>query len=398
MNWRCVSILMFVIAWMCSLPMLEGRAATQYSLTDLGGVYPSDINDLGQVLAEVSPLADPRLLMPGAYQLPMGIGFPDATVNQAYGARAINNFGQISVHGYSDAHLWTPSAPNGNVGVVTDFKLPSLESYRANDMGDDGTVVGHGYDFFGGGWRSFVWKPSSPNATTGVLHTIGGGVLESVLPNGINDRGNIVGRYWDGACCGILQRAFVFRPTVPNGVTGSRVFLQVIQGGGNSSAESINDVGQIVGSVMVGGVTHAFLWSPDSANASTGAMQDLGLLPSRLTSRAVDINSHATVVGTAGPESGGTYSDQSAFVWTSNDGLQDLNTLLGAGGVGWHLSNAASINERGQIVGVGIFDPDGPGGVREMTRGFLLTPIPEPNVATLLISGLFLVRLRVRNR
>jgi hypothetical protein len=58
--------------------------------------------------------------------------------------------------------------------------------------------------------------------------------------------------------------------------------------------------------------------------------------------------------------------------------MVDLNTLVDA--PGWELNFAEGINEAGQIVGRGDYDPDGPGGVDPVSVAFLLTPnnVPEP--------------------
>jgi hypothetical protein len=58
--------------------------------------------------------------------------------------------------------------------------------------------------------------------------------------------------------------------------------------------------------------------------------------------------------------------------------MYDLNSLVEPiSAAGWNLFAATGINDRGQISGQGKFDPDGPGGVAEVTHGFLLTPIVQ---------------------
>jgi probable HAF family extracellular repeat protein len=73
----------------------------------------------------------------------------------------------------------------------------------------------------------------------------------------------------------------------------------------------------------------------------------------------------------------------SAFLWTSKSGMQDLNNLLDASGNGWALKQADGINDRGQIVGYGVHNG--------VTHGFLLTPTPEPS--TLVLFGISTVSL-----
>ncbi len=65
-----------------------------------------------------------------------------------------------------------------------------------------------------------------------------------------------------------------------------------------------------------------------------------------------------------------------------------LTGLLDATGRGWVLTNAFDVNDRGQIVGVGIF--------QGRQQGFLLTPVPEPTAGLLIAAGVAAVTLRRR--
>ena len=65
--------------------------------------------------------------------------------------------------------------------------------------------------------------------------------------------------------------------------------------------------------------------------------------------------------------------------------MSDLNSLL-VNGAGWNLAEGHSINDAGQIAGLGTFNGQ--------TRAFLLTPLtesPEPATYTLLFIALALV-------
>jgi probable HAF family extracellular repeat protein len=155
--------------------------------------------------------------------------------------------------------------------------------------------------------------------------------------------------------------------------------------GTSSQAFAINDFGQVAGGY--GGQTintTAFLWTPVQANGSEGEMVDLGKLPGSIYSRSEDINSQGETVGSSFYEDA-SFGHYRAFLWAptepnSNDGtMLDLNSLLEpTTGAGWELTAAYGINDRGQIVGSGVYDPDGPGGVDAIGAAFLLTPVPEP--------------------
>jgi hypothetical protein len=55
-----------------------------------------------------------------------------------------------------------------------------------------------------------------------------------------------------------------------------------------------------------------------------------------------------------------------AFIWSREQGMQDLNQLI-PGNSGWHLQSANAINERGEITGQGIMNGQ--------SRAFLLVPL-----------------------
>jgi probable HAF family extracellular repeat protein len=121
---------------------------------------------------------------------------------------------------------------------------------------------------------------------------------------------------------------------------------------GNSTATSINEQQQVVGSFISSGARHAYFYS-------NGFATDLGTLGGA-TSDALAINERGDVVGTSLSSTG----QPRAFLWRSGS-LIDLNTAISAD-AGWTLESATSISDGGQIVGIGTRN-----GVR---RGFLLTP------------------------
>jgi probable HAF family extracellular repeat protein len=113
-------------------------------------------------------------------------------------------------------------------------------------------------------------------------------------------------------------------------------------GGDDSSAEDINNVGQVVGySTTASGERHAFLWQ-------NGEMRDLGTLGGR-SSGAQGINEVGQVVGyslRSIPDEYEDYDLYHALLWKKGE-MRDLGTLPG----GRH-SGAQGINNRGQVVGV----------------------------------------------
>jgi probable HAF family extracellular repeat protein len=114
-------------------------------------------------------------------------------------------------------------------------------------------------------------------------------------------------------------------------------------------------------------------------------MTNLGDLPGGSDiSYAWGINNAGQVVGYSGAATG------SAFLW-QNGVMTALSTVVGVAGTGWSLIEALAINDAGQIVGYGI-SPLGE------SHGFILTPVPEPEVYLMMGVGVCLAGVIARRR
>jgi probable HAF family extracellular repeat protein len=130
---------------------------------------------------------------------------------------------------------------------------------------------------------------------------------------------------------------------------------------------SLNDRGQVVGSgTMVyeqqnpfSSPIHGLLWDNPEQN-SIGT--DLGILKGNY-SQANSINNLGQIVG----DSGINYGLTSAVIW-EEDTIYDLNNLID-NNLGWQLTSALKINDRGQIIGNGYLN--------SQQRYFLLTPVSK---------------------
>ena len=127
-------------------------------------------------------------------------------------------------------------------------------------------------------------------------------------------------------------------------------------------AIAINNRGEIAGASDLSGdaTNHAFLWQK-------GVMTDLGTLPGDFSSSALGINSKTQVVGASSDAN----QNGRAFLWERGT-MIDLNNLLPAGSP-WFLTEADSINSRGQIVG-GAFNA-----IIGEVHAVLATPCDEAN-------------------
>ncbi len=113
-----------------------------------------------------------------------------------------------------------------------------------------------------------------------------------------------------------------------------------------STAEYMNNRGQVVGYAGLNNRSHAVVWN-------NGKITDIGGLTGSDDSVALGINNLGEIVGFAGgPEIFG--ADARAFLW-ENGVAQNLNNLIPAGS-GWLLISAGAINDHGQIAGFGYLN------------------------------------------
>ncbi len=157
------------------------------------------------------------------------------------------------------------------------------------------------------------------------IGTLGGSGSRAI---DINDNGQVVGTSSDS---NYNSQAFLWDSTSgirsldPNGI-------------GSSSANKINNNGQVVGSKN----SRAFLW--DSVNG----LQNLATLPNDSFSTANAINDKGQVVGSLQNSSG-----SQTFLWDSVNGLQNLGTLNGYDG-----TSPRDINNNGEVVGFASYNPN----------------------------------------
>jgi probable HAF family extracellular repeat protein len=278
-----------------------------------------------------------------------------------------------------DAFLINPSGAMNDLGSLSGFG-----SSDGTGLNSSGEVVGYADSSGGLGGDATTEGFLDINGKLTALGTFGGTSSEA---NGINDSGQVVG--WADTKSG--QDAFLYSAgqlqdlgglpgamasvatainnvggigysSVGNGSGGGAItknaflysqgkFTDLGTPNGFSIAYAINNSGQIVGEWNgSGNNAHAFLWN-------NGVMTDLGKLPGEAVSIAESINDSGQVVGYAtNAGTGGAVPVEPDHAFLDENGVMtDLNSLLPANS-GWVLNTATSIDNSGEIVGMGTLN------------------------------------------
>ena len=196
------------------------------------------------------------------------------------------------------------------------------------------------------------------------MQPVGGFTEDSSSATAINNIGQVVGSGDTAPGYGNGRRAFLW-----DEVSGSQLLPLDVDGTIHeaSRAYDINDLGAVVGQIYPSDNSYALaiLWQGSEAS-------DLGSLGGT-HAFAYGINESSVVVGHS-DASGSTYGH--AFIWNEEQGMRDLNELIDPA-LGIELVSAHAINNNGWILAEAQF----------IGHTILLKPIPEPGIATLLLTG-----------
>lgn len=390
------------------LSLLVPIASAQvYTITDLGALSPTAINIWGQVVGNSNGQAfiwtqfagRKRLgrLTGGTFSYAASINDLGVVTGTADGPGTVisNGVGQPPLYpspppnqecsDLTQPFVWTARKGMKGLGAVEapdpDFVLDWCEiPFYGASINDVGQVVGY-TSIFGPEYQYGLLRTS----TAGI--TLFGGSWPPTFASGVSNTGQIVGQSDSSPYSGHAT-------SWKNGIATDLEWLGGAAGLDfySSSANGVNDLGQIVGwstttlisddgcwSFEPGDITgcpmHAVLWR------AGGEIRDLGALPGDTFSSASNINFFGQVIGSSGntvvfQEAEGTagsglFGDTPIavighpFIWSESSGMNDLNNLISTSS-GWVLNSATGINIWGQIVGSGTLNGE--------AHGFLLTP------------------------
>ena len=290
----------------------------------------------------------------------------------------------------------TTAGELGNLGTSSGGVTDTV----ASAINDAGTVVGYAQKFDGGadrGYRAVRWDASSAAAIElGHLGTNSSGVTNSSA-QAINIAGTIVGhaeRYSGNTYLGMRAVRWDSTTTVATELghlgTDSTGFTTTEVYDINEAGTAIGLAPKYSGNTLLG--KRVVRW-----DASTTAATELGTLGIAKTRYfAYEINNAGMSVGYADTligDPGEPGEELRAVLWNLDGNAIDLNTLIDPAS-GWRLEKALGISDTNCVRGLGVFDPDGPGGQFGYYRLFLMdvsSLVPEPG--SLMLLGIAVVAL-----
>jgi uncharacterized membrane protein len=292
---------------------------------------PITTSPVGTTEVPAPPSSAPLL----EYGAPLDLGvLPGGTKSLA---ADINNNGVIvgfSFVGLAEQYpVWWPDSAGGPQRLDGFLDLAFDQQGLANEINDAGQIL----------------VSAKPQAF--VVDPILGSSVEVLPPfdNGfdvsdMNERGQVVGTgIVEWPPCDDCEPNPITRGFVWDLATGATTVLGVLDGAQSSTADGINDLGQVVGSSD----GRPFVWS-----AATGALRELDRLPGGERAYIYALNNQDQAVGVSEYDDPAPGLQSHAALWNTSSGeIRDLGVLLPD--IGQSYANGVNDSERVAVAGGG---------------------------------------------
>ncbi|MDR1281302.1 MAG: DUF3466 family protein [Opitutaceae bacterium] len=248
--------------------------------------------------------------------------------------------------------------------------------YYSNDLGQKVSNRSHQLD-------DGTFDPDDPirmeallwDSETGEKISLGVGTLggKSSYTVGITGDGRIFGTFgmgiYDYDYDYEISRAFVWKPTIPNGTTSTTGLTDLgtlrADNSGSSSAIAVNDHGQVIGhsdadiDAGTDRITHIFTWTAEKGMQQIGT-DEWYSMSAWYSSEVIAINNSGQVVGTMTKNTfyGHEITTTHGFLWTENGGMVDIGPLGGGDDLFAYSARIVGITESGLIIGSGRIHDD----------------------------------------
>ncbi|MEW6736800.1 MAG: DUF3466 family protein [Acidobacteriota bacterium] len=337
--------LMLLIFFLLSIvsPQLT-LAQQQYTITDLGTLggnssIGNDINQNGDITGW-SQISQATITKGFVWKRGIMTALPTLANGKGALGVAISNPGFFGPNFTGDAELANGNTHAFRYNSVTmrDLgTLPGTTHSHGRDINDTGEVVGWAQSA-DGTLKAFLYRNNQ-------MIDISNGSVSAAY--GINNTSQVVGYFQSDD----VHHAFKYETATGHTDLGTP------NGYSYSYALAINQAGQIIGYVASApfqtGNYRSFIFD------STNGFQIIG----NTNNFANGINSDGQVVGSFKINANTNHG----FIY-HNSTMTDLNDLIPANS-GWVITNARSINDKGQIVGAGTINGE--------SHAFLMTPLPS---------------------
>ena len=299
----------------------DGRRVLDIGTLGGPGTTAAALNEHGQVAGTSRISGNSALVHPFRWSQATGMrdlgaaGQADAVVidinnrGQVVGRASFPGTGMPETHGF----FWSAQTGIIDIGALGEFSVPTA-------MNDAGSIVGYG-GRGPSGILAFRWTRATGISDLGSLPD------EFTWATAINRAGQITGA--SPFVAGGQAHPFLWEP--------GRGLLDLGTGtAARGAGTEVNEHGMVIGYLFRDFIlSHGFIWTRETGLIEIGAGS-----PTLATSTN-DVNKHGQVVGSIGGR---------AFVWTRNQGVVDLNTLITGGPPGLVLRSARAISESGAIL------------------------------------------------